>query len=320
MGKTRIGVIGLGSFCRNYHIPNLLHRSDIDVTAVCDVSQDALEARPEGLSVSRTFSNVHALLDANLIDGLIVSTSNAAHFDVCKAALEHDVPVLVDKPITVTVEHAEKLVTLSKSSDVLLQTAFTRHFMSSTEYVRRKISSGELELQALTAIQRRSPDRHGPTDGGMLHRRTVHITDLLPWLTGRPVVSGSAGIDYEEGEREETFLEARLELQGGLRATFLGIKHSEEYQDEVNIYGADSSYRLERERLYTPTRRDGWKLATDLSDYGNSTDHFIDKIQGREPKPSDPYADRHSDDGLRALRVVAAMHESARTGKSVEIR
>ena len=318
MSKTRIGLVGLGSFCNNYHIPNLLNRQNVDVTAICDVSQETLDARVEGLADSQAFTEFEALLDANLIDGLIVSTSNAAHFPVCKAALERDIPTLVDKPSTITVEDAAELVALSKVRNVTLMTAFTRHFMPSTEFVRREITSGAIEVQALTAIQRRSPVRRSTGDGGMLHRRTVHITDVLPWLTGQPITSVDATIDYDDGVTEEAFIDVRLGLEGGLHATFLGIKYGEEYQDEVNVYGVENSYRLERERLYTPTRHDGWQLADDLPQYGNSTDHFIAAVQGRDPAQGDPYADRHSDDGLRALRVVAAMHESAQTGKVVE--
>jgi predicted dehydrogenase len=319
MSQTRIGVVGLGSFCKNYHIPNLLRRLDIDVTTVCDVSQETLDARPEGLSRSQAFTDIEALLDANLIDGLVVSTSNLAHFGICKAALERDIPTLVDKPITVTLDHAEELVALSKERNVILMTAFTRHFMPSTEFVRRQIASGGIEVQALTTIQRRSPVRRGTADGGMLHRRTVHIADVLAWLTGKRVTSVSATIDYEDGAIEETFIHARLELEDGLRATFLGIKQGEDYQDEVNVYGVASSYRLERERLYTPTRRDGWQLAEDLPEYGNSTDYFVDAIQGKNSAEGDPYADRHSDDGLRGLRVIHAMHEAARTGNAIAI-
>ena len=36
MEQTRIGLIGVGRFCPNYHIPNLIQRRDVEITAVCD--------------------------------------------------------------------------------------------------------------------------------------------------------------------------------------------------------------------------------------------------------------------------------------------
>lgn len=38
MEQTKIGLIGVGRFCPNYHIPNLIQRRDVEITAVCDIS------------------------------------------------------------------------------------------------------------------------------------------------------------------------------------------------------------------------------------------------------------------------------------------
>ena len=319
MEKIKIGIIGLGPFCSNYHIPNLLKRSDVEVTAVCDISQKRLDGRNQGLSNCRTYTDYRDMLDPDAIDGLFVSTPNLVHFETCKLALERNIPTIVDKPLTVAVENSEELVSLSKSQNCILMTAFTRHFMPSTEYVRQEILSHALEVQMLTAIQTRSAVKRGVQDGGMLHRRTVHITDVLPWLTGKRIIKVEGNIQYEEGITEETLVDMRFEFEGGLRAHILCIKNCEESQDEINIYSTTKNYRLERDRLYTLTRRERWKRAEDLPTYGNSSDHFIEVLKGNTPEPGAPYADLHSDDGLQALRVVAAIHEAGKTGRTVEV-
>ena len=321
MEKVRIGIIGLGAFCSGYHIPNLLNRTDVEIVAVCDISQDCLDKRDNRLAASQPFTDYGDMLDPDLIDGAFVSTPNRAHFAPCKLALERSIPTIVDKPITVTVADAEELVGLSKARNCILMTAFTRHFMPSTEYVRRQIASGRVAPQMLTAIQRRSPVKRGIEDGGMLHRRTIHITDVLPWITGRRIVQVEGKIQYEnEAEHiEEALVDMRLELEGGLPASLLCIKTCDEYQDEVTVYADKQSYRLERDRLYAITRRDGWQRMTNLPEYGNSSDHFIEAIKGHTPLPAAPFADPHSEDGLQALRVVFAMHKAAQTGSAVEV-
>ena len=319
MDKVKIGIIGLGPFCSGYHVPNLLKRSDVEVTAICDVSEKSLDNRNEGLRESQTFTDYRDMLDPDLVDGVFVSTPNQIHFEPCKLALERGIPAIVDKPMTVAVEDAEELVALSKSQNCILMTAFTRHFMSSTEYVRREIASGAITPQMLTAVQRQSPVKRSVDDGGMLHRRTIHITDVLPWITGRRIVRVEGKIQYETGQIEETLVDMRLEFEGGLRASLLCIKSCDENQDEVNIYTDKQSYRLERERLYTIARRGGWARVDNLPEYGNSSDHFVEAIKGNRPAPNDPYADPHSEDGLQALRVVFAMHKAAQTGRVVEV-
>ncbi len=319
MDKVKIGIIGLGPFCSGYHIPNLLNRSDVEVTAVCDNSQECLDERDRRLRDSQTFTDYRDMIDPDLIDGVFVSTPNRVHFDPCKLALERGIPAIVDKPITVTVEDAEALVELSKSQNCILMTAFTRHFMPSTEYVRREIASGAVTPQMLTAVQRQSPVKRGIEDGGMLHRRTIHITDVLPWITDKRVVRVEGKIQYETGHIEETLVDMRLEFEGGLCASLLCIKTCDENQDEVNIYTDKQSYRLERARLYTIMRRDGWQRVENLPEYGNSSDHFVEAIKGNRSDPNDPFADPHSEDGLQALRVVFAMHKAAQTGRVVDV-
>ena len=147
MEQTRIGLIGVGRFCPNYHIPNLIQRRDVEITAVCDISQDRLDNLPERLCASQTSWDYRDLLDPDLVDGVVVSTPNQYHYEQCKLALERRIPVLVDKPTTVTVAHAKELTTLSQSQECLLMKAFTRRFMASTEYVRSQLASSSDDIR-----------------------------------------------------------------------------------------------------------------------------------------------------------------------------
>ena len=311
MSEVRIGLIGIGSFSTNYHVRNLLNCPDARITALCDRSQEQLAVTQQKFGGSQTFTDHRALLDADLVDGIVISTPNQYHFAQCKDALERDIPVLVDKPITVTVEDAETLVELSKSRDVILMTAFTRHFMGSTELVRREVRT-DLEIQHLAAVQRQSRIKNTIADGGMLHRRTVHIFDVIPWFTGQTIVSVSSTIEYEHDHTEERLVDARLTLEDGLICDLLCIKDCDENQDEVSVYGRNQSYRLHRAGLERMHDRN-WETVDVLPDVGNSTTHFIEAIQGKPFAPDAPYADCHSEDGLQSIRILEAVHRSTQT-------
>lgn len=318
MSDVRIGLVGAGSFNTNYHQRHLLDRDDAKVTAVCDVVDANIARARERFPDSQPYKDYRALLDADCVDALVVSTPNQYHFAQCRDALERGIPVLVDKPITVTVEDAERLVTFSRSTGVILQTAFTRHFMAVTEHVRQEIRAGTLDVQHLAAVQRRSPISNTVEDGGMLHRRTVHIFDVVPWLTGSPIVRVDAQVDYEQDRTEEQWVDARLQLADGLTCDLLCIKNCEDNQDEVSIYGATHSYRLYRQRGDRSADRSGWQ-PLDLPDIGSSTGHFIDAVKGATFTDDEPHADPHSEDGLRAMRILEAVHESARLGAPIDV-
>lgn len=316
--KIRIGIIGIGSFCSKYHIPHFLRRSDVEVTAVCDISPERLQGRGEALRHAQTFTDYRDLLDPDLIDGALVSTPNSLHFGPAKRALECGIPVMVDKPLTRTAPHAEELVHLSRSRNCVLMTAFTRHFMASAVHVRRQIVSGDAgHLQMACGIQRYYPGKQPELNGGMLLSRSVHILDIIPWLTGQKIAGVEGRVDYGD-HGYETFVDVHLALEGGAPARLLGIKECASYQDEVTIYSAKQSFRLERQQLYTEVRG-GWSPVEDLPECGNSTSHFCDVVQKKLTALENSPTNLNGEDGLRSIRAVEAIEKAGRTGRFVEL-
>ena len=311
----RLGLIGTGGFSANYHIPHLLDRDDVEIIAVCDTSAENLASRDERLRNCAEFTDYRPLLDLEL-DAVVVSTPNIYHFEQCQAALKRDLHLLVDKPLTMTSSEAAALVELSHARQRILMTAYTRHFMASARTVQNHLAAGAT-LQAITAIQRKNNDDRGPFHGGILHARTVHIVDLIPWLTRQPIIGVQGRIEYGS-EGYEALVDMRLELKSGPSAHLLCISGDGEYQDEVTIYSREQSYRIERERLYAIDRRGLWSPVDDLAAGGNSTDHFIDVLQGKITAADSPTA-LDGQDGLQALRVIEAIKEAGRTDRLVEI-
>jgi predicted dehydrogenase len=215
-----------------------------------------------------------------------------------------------------TSSEAATLVELSRSRQCVLMTAYTRHFMASARHVQKHLASG-VSPQAITAVQRKNIDDRGPFHGGILHARTVHIVDLIPWLTRRPIIGVSGRIEHGS-EGYEALVDMHLDLKDGPNAHLLCISGDGEYQDEVTIYDRGQSFRLERERLYASDRRGLWSPVDDLAACGNSTNHFIDALQGKIDAADSPTA-LDGQDGLQALRVIEAIKEASRTGRFVAV-
>ena len=265
------------------------------------------------------FTDYRELIGLGRVDGVIVSTPNACHFEQCRFALENGVHVLVDKPLTITAAEASELVHLSRERELVLMTAFTRHFMGSTEFVRERISAGDLgTLKMITAVQCRHPHQQPPTNGGMLLCRAVHIVDVCTWLADLPVTQVEAQIEYGPDGRE-TFADIRMQLGQAVPVRLICIQDSDLYQDEVTVYGTKQSFRLKRPRLLACDRAGSWSEVTDLPVCSNSTAYFVDTLRGQVPDQERALADLHSADGLRALQVLEAAVKSARTGDCIEL-
>ena len=313
--KVRIGVVGVGGFCAHYHLPHLLARSDVDIVAICDNSAERLHALHGDLMSIPQFTDYRRLLEVEL-DALLISTPNVYHFEQCRDGLMLGLDVLVDKPMVMTTVEAEALVELSRSSGQILMTAYTRHFMASARRVRREIESG-LSVAAISALQRKNLDHRANQHGGMLHTRGVHIIDLIPWMTGRPIVGVSGQVEYGPDGYEKV-VDMRLRLQGGPDGHLLCLSGDGFFEDQVTVYGMGKSYRIEKERLYDLDKKNGWSEVVDLPCCGNSTDHFVNAVQ-RKVKSSGSFTALDGRDGLRAQRVIDAIKEAGSTGRFVEV-
>jgi len=312
---TRIGIIGIGGFALHYHLPHLLARNDVSIAGVCDTNAACLEKMAPRLTDIPSFTDYRHLLELGL-DALLVSSPNIYHFEQCHAALERGLHLLVDKPLTMTSDEATSLIVLARTRQRVLMTAYTRHFMASARRVKDHLAAGAIP-QAITAIQRKNIDDRALLHGGILHARTVHIADLIPWLTGQPII-GVEGRIESSPEGYETFVDMRLTLKDGPSAQLLLIGGDGEFQDEVSVYCREQSFRINKEQLYASDRRGLWTLVDDLPDGGNSTDHFIDALQGKIDSANSPTA-LDGQDGLQALRVIEAIKEAGRAGRFVEI-
>jgi len=316
----RIGLVGLGRFGVGFHLRRLLQRDDV-VVSLCDrrpaAVADACERLQDGRPADAPFYTEAAqLLDAESLDGLIVSTPNTDHVGPCRAAIERDVPVMVDKPTTRTAAEAEELVVLSRARDVAFLTAFTRRFFPAALFLRERVRDGAVgELPVVGALQLGCPPNERPQDGGFLHQRNVHIFDLVPWIVGSPVTQVSADVRYD-GPWEHV-ADMRLHLASRTQLRFLSLADTAQNQDEISFYGSRQIYRLQRDTLVAPDRRGSWHEVTDLpAPAGDATTHLVDVAAGRVPA-SEEVVDRHGADGLQAMRILEAVKEAGRRGEPV---
>lgn len=144
MTAVRVGVVGAGRWAVVHHLPGLAEHPDAELTAVYDT--DASRAR----EVTRRFGGVvaddlPALLD--LVDAVLVASPPAAHHEACAAALDRGLPVLVEKPMTISGADAWDLVRRANENASMLMVGYTFELTSTSERVVEAVGAlGELVL------------------------------------------------------------------------------------------------------------------------------------------------------------------------------
>lgn len=142
MAKTRVGVIGCG-----YWGPNLIRNfneiASSEVVAVADLRDERLKYIQNAYHGIATTKNYKDLFEMNL-DAVVVATPPATHYAIAREALDHDLHVMVEKPLTTSTCDAEDLVEISDKKGMVLMVGHTFTFNSAVFALKKLIDSGEV--------------------------------------------------------------------------------------------------------------------------------------------------------------------------------
>jgi len=329
----RIGVIGAGQFGRK-HVETIRKDPGCELAGVADPLYQG----------EKGFADYREMLDKAKPDGVIIATPNRTHVAIGLACIERRVAVLVEKPIADTVAESTRLVAAAEKAGVPLLVGHHRRHNPILEKARELVAGGALgRLTAVAALWllrkhdeyydaawRREPG------GGPLLINCIHDVDDLRFVCGdvaevQAMTSNSIrGFSVEDTAaislRFASGALGTITLSDAAAAPWAWEVTSGEYdyypRHEENCYfltGTDGSLAFPRMELWRYGEKKGWyaPLARETLALKNEDSqarqlrHFCRVIRGEEPPRSS------GADATRTLAVVLAMHESARTGRSV---
>ena len=178
MSKVKCAVIGVGYLGR-FHAQKYQMLADADLVAICDINPAICE------SVS-TELKVPAYLDYRDLFGKvdavsIVATTNR-HFEIAKECIANGIHVLIEKPITETVEQANELIQLAQQYQVKLQVGHLERFNSA-----RLALEEYLEQPLFIESNRLAPFNPRGTDVNVILDLMIHDIDLIQTIVNSPI-------------------------------------------------------------------------------------------------------------------------------------
>ena len=322
----RVGLLGVAHVHTASYVECLKQEPNVEVVGLYD--HEAERAEKVGKSLSLSSFTLDALLDAGL-DAVVVCAENSQHRRLVEAAAGRVQAILCEKPVATTLADAQAMLDVCQRAGMRLQICFPVRFATAMASLRDLLAKGRLgTIHVVRTTNRGQMPGGWFTDpelagGGAVMDHTVHVVDLLRWLwpgvevtevyaeVGQSLLHQGLGIDdagllsfrlsngviatldtsWSRPVSYPTWGDVTLELTG------------ENGWVEVDVFGQ----RL----LYAP--RAG---KSEWVGYGINADaalihDFVDMARtGREPSITGL-------DGLKALEVVLAAYESARTGEPV---
>ena len=157
--KLRIGIIGTGGIA-NSHIDSYKKQPDVEVVAGADLVPGKAEKFFEAHEVeAKAFTDYKEMIDTMNLDAVSVCTYNRTHAECTIYALEHGLPVLLEKPMTVTLEEAIAIREAEKKSGKIVSVGFQPRFDANMQMIKKIVQSGE--LGRIYYVQTGGGRRHG---------------------------------------------------------------------------------------------------------------------------------------------------------------
>lgn len=113
--RTRLGLIGVGRWGRNVVRACASLKDHVSLVAVASRNPDTPALVPSNCTV---YSDWLQMLEDSGIDGLIIATPPAVHAEMALAAIDHGLPVLVEKPLTMALGEAEAIRSAARAANV----------------------------------------------------------------------------------------------------------------------------------------------------------------------------------------------------------
>ncbi len=230
MDAVRIGIVGLGWWACEVHIPNLLRVPGAEVRALCSRSpanvergRKALADRAEPL----VFGDYEDLLASDAVDAVVICTPNYLHAPMALAAVWAGKHVLVEKPLGLDPAECQPIVAEAAELGLVVQVGVELRYSDVAQAMRRLIAEGSIGEPALlrTDIWRQwgapgSWRADAANSGGLFHEMGVHYIDLLSFLVGKPPMWVAAAGGLRAVARDYDYAFTTLGYEGGVVAAF----------------------------------------------------------------------------------------------------
>ncbi|MHA1264945.1 MAG: Gfo/Idh/MocA family protein [Candidatus Helarchaeota archaeon] len=334
MDKIGVGIIGAGAI-GYVHIQGYQSSGQADVLGIVTRTEEHAKSTAEKFGIPSWYTDYHELLQRDDIKAVSVCTPNYLHAQIVIDAAKAGKHILCEKPLTTSLEEAERMVTIAKQEKVFLMNPSHQRFIPVLENVKAILD----ELGQITFVRYRfahqgpykswsamskekwfyDPEKAG---GGVLLDLGPHALDLLDWFLGDVQVVQSAILKtFALPTKNEDTAVVLLQYKNGTIVELDTSWASNPEFNEFQIYGTNGTIKVDMwERTpieFMPRKLKRNKKIKERSFEGlfnqvsvsqrKMIHYFVDRIQkNKEPEMTGEL-------GKKILRIILACYDSART-------
>lgn len=230
MKKLRVGVIGAG-YLGKFHAEKYAGMDEVDLVGVVDINTSQAE------DVARKCRTTAYLAYQDLfgkVDAVSIVVPTPFHFTVARDFLENDVDVLIEKPVTTTLEEADALIRFSESKGLIMQVGHLERFNPAVVALQDIVHKPMfIESHRLSIYKDRC------TDVSVVLDLMIHDIDIILNFVRSDVSEiRSAGIPVISEHVD--IANARLEFESGCIANVTASRISTKNERKIRLFQKDA--------------------------------------------------------------------------------
>lgn len=249
MSKLRTAVIGVG-YLGNFHAQKYAAIPDVELIGVVDSIQGQADKIAAALG-TKAFTNHLDLIGK--VDAVSIVVPTQFHHLVAKDFLAAGVHVLIEKPITVTIEEADELIAIADKAGVVFQVGHLERFNP----VLVALNDVLLEPLFIESV-RIAPFKPRGTDVNVVLDLMIHDIDIIQHIVKSPVERIDAiGAPVFTGE--EDIANARILFANGCVANVTASRISLKSERKMRIFQHNAYLTLDfqNRKLLVAKKGDG---------------------------------------------------------------
>ena len=327
--KLRVGVVG-GGYIGTTVGGQFERDPRSTVTALTDLNAETRRTAGERLYVGEgsQYEDYESMLDAERLDAVLIGTPHTLHYEMVTAALDRDLHVFCDKPLTTDLGHARELTDRAESTDRVLMVGYQRHLNPAIQSARERWQgaadpdylSAEITQNWISRFEgtwRTDPDLSG---GGNLYDTGSHLIDAVLWTTGLTPESVSAEMVFaDDARRVDERAILTIAFENGAHGTIAVHSDAPCVREHIHVWDDRGAVYLDgrqwEERDLERVEPDSTTVVpyVDREQRRTKAEAFIDSIETSERPPAT------ARDALAVTALTEAAYESARIGERVSV-
>lgn len=227
MNTVKVGVVGVGHLGM-HHARVYSEILGAKLVGVMDVEEERARDIAEPLGVP-AYSDLDRFLDEAAPDALSIVVPTVRHLDVARKAMERNIHLLIEKPVTASTEEAEELLRIASDRNLILQVGHIERFNSAMQYVRDMVKD-PIFIQS----RRIGPFSSRISDVGVVLDLMIHDVDIILSLVRSDIAEISSMGRCVRTDHED-IASAQIRFKNGTIAHILVSRVSEKRMRTIEI-------------------------------------------------------------------------------------